>query len=333
MLANVLEGLATHIIFWILLVVATTLVFVARRRTLLGYFGASEERSLIVYCSRIQVVENGSTGVSGNLLGFQGPTVFWLELLEAQAFSRLLDGLFERVSSDIDLLRNVSVRSSNIKIEMAPADETALDLNDSWFAVGSPAYNSVSARIEAMLDSVIRVSEAGIELQGGATYEDNDLYNYGIGVRVQRSWNGPCIHYCAGRSTAGTIGALRYVHKNWRRLAKLRSEDESGSLCIVIRVDRREAENGKVVVVGKPDILQLRLRINDRNLNHTEQGAVSANPLVSPTTALPNAVLDPAASTEEHAEERVPQNQSAGMVPNRDLGGSSANTANSTLIR
>lgn len=106
-----------------------------------------------------------------------------------------------------------------MSVRLAPGDETGVDRSSTLIALGSPAFNVVSAVIERDYPGLARFQDGNQEIaipDVGATRDDEAfIVERAINPNLDR-----CAFYVAGQSALGTETAAGYLVTHWEELHK-----------------------------------------------------------------------------------------------------------------
>lgn len=213
------------------------------RRKLLAFFHLSKEKRFVTYLSRVTVAMGGSIGVDGKPRSFTGPACAWTEV----ELIGLIQRLFNYISPGVDNLPGFlkSILISDVTNEFLPSPilQSEVDSQAPFLALGSPAYNAASLRIESDYNPLARFESDGIKVQNLETMRDPLL---GFLVRAKNNSTAQIAYYAAGPACVGTSGAAIYLIKNWRNLQKKYGNDEP--FVVLLRFRTNDPKQFEVVV-------------------------------------------------------------------------------------
>jgi hypothetical protein len=120
----------------------------SKRSQLLKFFGIEKNKRITIYLSNLNVRSGGSTGIDNIRYSFEGSSIAYEESKAAS----LLQGLFNYfLPSQVDkpeILNKLLISDIDVKSYASPANENAIEQSATIVAVGSPAYNVVSRKIQ-----------------------------------------------------------------------------------------------------------------------------------------------------------------------------------------
>lgn len=132
-------------------------LWLSGRCKLLRFFGTLKSRRIVIYLSRIGVVEGGAIGVDGQHRNYSGFTAPYGEIQAADQLRRLFEYLLPSVTADIpDPLRNILIADVEAVVVQSPATLNTVESAASLITLGSPAYNIASRYAEESLSSKVR---------------------------------------------------------------------------------------------------------------------------------------------------------------------------------
>ena len=228
--------LSEFIALFVLILIGYLIYQVTGRKRLLSFFHVLQEKRFVTYLSRITVAAGGSVGVDGQPRSFAGPT---FSLSEVELIG-LIQRLFNYITPGVDTLPGFlkSLLISDVATEFLPSPLSPSDIDSQapFLALGSPAYNAASQRIQndyspfAKFDS----DNVGITVHNLGTMRDPLI---GFVVRARNISTGKIAYYAAGPASVGTSGAAIYLIKNWRNLQKKYGNDDPFVVLLRFRSD------------------------------------------------------------------------------------------------
>jgi hypothetical protein len=213
-----------------------------------NFFGLGRASRLIIYTSTLRIPRGGSVGVDGQPRSFQGTAIPDYEATAAAAEQRVFSSAAPGVGGVSGWLRNLRFVDLDVVVQASPVDPDDVTRSDSFIAIGSPAYNTASARVESTFPATGRFNDASgtIEVDGLPPTARPD---YSILERVHDRQSGQTAFYAAGHSLAGTSGAVNHLRSNWRTLAK----HHKGDFCLLLRVNADGSNQEVVFDTTSPD--------------------------------------------------------------------------------
>ena len=214
-----LESFLASVLFFVVLLALGSGWYLLRRRALLSLFRVDKTKSLIIYLSRIEVVQGGSVGVDGAVRSFAGPTVTASEAGAATVLSGIFEYLIPGLESQPGILRTLFTRDISVSIQPSPTSVQQIPDDASIVTVGSPGYNSISEWAQSRLNPKVSFSAANDALVTGAGRSFSDPATGMVQVRYDAS-NDRRVFYVGGITETGTRAALLYLALNCKELKR-----------------------------------------------------------------------------------------------------------------
>lgn len=230
-------NLLSSLVWFIAVAAIGGIYLLIRRRTLLNFFRVSKKNGLIIYLSRINVVQGGSVDLLGQFRNYQGTTVTARECASATILIRLFEYLIPGTPAQSDPLKTLFTRDINVQIEPSPDSIAEAPDGCSIVTVGSPGYNNISAWAQSHLNpkAWFNQNNDAFHTALGRTISDTSLGMVQVLFDAQK---GRRVFYAAGLSEAGTCAAVIFLGTRWKELRKLLSDGET--YCGFVRM-----QNGK----------------------------------------------------------------------------------------
>jgi hypothetical protein len=209
----------SNLVWFVLFVGLSGVWLLIRRRSLLGLFRVSRKNGLIVYLSRINVVEGGSTDLAGRARRYQGPTVTVGECASATVLIRLFEYLIPGITSLPSPLKTLFTRDISVQIEPAPRSPSEIPDGCTVVTVGSPGYNNISAWAQSKLNPKVWFNQNNdaFVTKSGRNVSDPAL---GMVQVLFDAQTGRRVFFVAGLSEAGTCAALDFLGTRWKELKR-----------------------------------------------------------------------------------------------------------------
>jgi hypothetical protein len=208
------------------------LVHVATRRArLLAFFGIKERKRLVLYLSNVNVL--GSSGVDGRPRSFLEPAIPVTEVALVPLFQRLFNVIVPGLTDQPGLLKWLLVSDVTVDVQAAPSHASAVENTATLIAVGSPAYNGASLKVEQTFHPLTRFNTEYSGFSLDPAHPTTDLRC----SFVQRAYDpasGQIAFYVAGMSSLGTAGAAYFLAHRWSYLEK--KYKSAKAFCVVLRI-------------------------------------------------------------------------------------------------
>ena len=220
-------------------------LFLTRRRRLLTFFDLKGRKRLVLYLSNVCVQPGGSVGVDGKPRSYSGTAIPGNETILIPLFQRLFNFVIPGLSEQPGLLKWLLI--SDVAVESFPSPYAAagVEKDATFIAVGSPAYNSASLRIEQVLNPLARFNAgyAGFSLDQAHAIID---INCGFVQRVVDQVSGQTAFYVAGMLSLGTTGAAYFLATRWAYLAE-KYNNYKKPFCVVVRISENDPCSHEIV--------------------------------------------------------------------------------------
>jgi hypothetical protein len=242
-LENIAQNLVAELLFlFILLALGWLLYRVTHRRSLLSFFGITHSKRLVVYLSNLSIRQGGAVGVDGlprsfgesALPAYEVDLIPWLQRL----FNYVVPGTTEQPG----LLKWLQLSDVAVEFVPSPFDESAIESESTFIAVGSPGYNRASSYIEGSLHSIGRFVDDNCAIALAETsplHSDHYAFVQRAGSARQRAF------YLAGVSSRATTGAVRYLVSQWRDLNK--KYPGGKPFCVMLRITSEDGSKYQIV--------------------------------------------------------------------------------------
>jgi hypothetical protein len=215
----------------IVAVIAWLIHAATRRARLLAFFGIKERKRLVLYLSNVSVL--GSSGVDGRPRSFREPAIPVTEVALVPLFQRLFNVIVPGLTDQPGLLKWLLVSDVTVDVQAAPPQASVVENTATLIAVGSPAYNSASLKIEQSFHPLARFNAEYSSFSLDPEHPTMDLRC----CFVQRAYDGASgqtAFYVAGMSSLGTAGAAYFLAQRWSDLAK--KYKSTKPFCVVLRI-------------------------------------------------------------------------------------------------
>jgi hypothetical protein len=242
-LESIAQNLVAEFLFLsILLALGWLLYRVAHRRPLLSFFDITRRKRLIVYLSNLSIQEGGAVGVDQRprrfaesaLPAYETDLIPWLQRL----FNYVVPGTSEQPG----FLKWLQLSDVAVEFAPSPFDESAIESESTFIAVGSPGYNRASSYVEHSLHSIGRFinDNRAITLPGASPlHSDHYAFVQRAGTARQRAF------YAAGISSRATTGAVRYLVTHWRDLNQ--KYPGGKPFCVMLRITSEDGSKYQIV--------------------------------------------------------------------------------------
>jgi hypothetical protein len=237
---SIWEGVASNFIFLVIVALLGWIAYLlVRRRPLVRFFDLRRTRRLVIYTSTLQVPRFTSSGVDGQTYSFGGPAIPAYEATTAAALQRLFHSAAPGVSGISGWLRHLRFVDLDVVVETSPPTPDDVTRTETFIAVGSPAYNAASVKVQTDFRGKgrFRQDTGTMEVAGKDYHGDVCLLE-----RVTDPARGQTAFYAAGHSVAGTAGAVNHLRANWRSLVKR----YKGDFCLLLQVNA-DGSNQEVI--------------------------------------------------------------------------------------
>lgn len=218
--------------------------FFTRRRRLLAFFGLKDRRRLVLYLSNVRVQPGGSVGVDGKPRSYSGTAIPENETILIPLFQRLFNFVIPGLSEQPGFLKWLLISDVAVEPLPSPSEAAGVEKDATFIAVGSPAYNSASLRIEQALNPLARFNAEYAGFCLDQAHATTDL-RCGFVQRVIDQVSGQTAFYVAGMSSLGTTGAAYFLATRWSHLAE--KYKTSTPFCVVVRITENDPRGHEIV--------------------------------------------------------------------------------------
>ena len=205
--------------------IGNVIYWASGRRKIKRFFNLGSG-GVVVYTSRLEVGEGGSSGVDRQRRSYEGAAMPEYELravTDIEDFIGKMRPQLHQVSGPLSFLR-FQWSDVHVQVELAPADIRDVNRSATLFVIGSPAYNVVSALVESDFEGIGAFSTDFREMLL-PDKEPLDGTQFAMVQRRIHPVSGQRAFYAAGFSVAGTEAASGYVIREWSRLFKAHGHD------------------------------------------------------------------------------------------------------------
>jgi hypothetical protein len=218
--------------------------FFTKRRRILAFFGLKNHKRLVLYLSNVHVQSGGSVGVDGKLRSYSGTAIPENEANLIPRFQRLFNFVIPGLSEQPGLLKWLLISDVDVEPIPSPSEADSVEKSATFIAVGSPAYNSASLRIEQVLNPFARFNA---EYTGFCLDQANEITDLRCGFvqRVVGQFPEQTAFYVAGISALGTTGAAYFLATRWSYLAE--KYKNSKPFCVVLRITENDPRGHEIV--------------------------------------------------------------------------------------
>jgi hypothetical protein len=247
MVQNWLESTAQNLVaeflfLLILLALGWLLYRLTHRQQLLSFFDITRRKRLVVYLSNLSIQRGGAVGVDGlprsfgesALPAYEANLIPWLQ--------RLFNYIVPGTNDQPGILKWLQLSDVAVEFVPSPFDQSEIESESTFIAVGSPGYNRASSYVEDSLHSIGRFTNdmSAITLPGTSPlHSDHYAFVQRAGNAKQRAL------YAAGISSRATTGAVRFLVTHWR---DLNGKYPGGKpFCVMLRITSEDASKYQIV--------------------------------------------------------------------------------------
>lgn len=239
------ENIASNLLtILIIAIVGWLAYFFTRRGRLLRFFGLKGQKRLILYLSNVQVQRGGSVGVDGQPRAYAGTAIPENEAILIPIFQRLFNFVIPGLAEQPGPLKWLLISDVAVEAVPSPGHVDQVEKEATFIAVGSPAYNSASLRIEQALNPLARFNGQGSGFYLDQAHETTDL-RCGFVQRSIDQVSGQTAFYVAGMPPLGTTGAAYFLATRWLSLAQ--KYKASKPFCVVLRISEQDARRHEIL--------------------------------------------------------------------------------------
>lgn len=237
MIEGIISGLIANTIFLISIILIGWIIYIlAQRHALLKFFGLKEIKSLSIYLSRLTVSHGGSHGVDGLSRNYAGIAVVFQESKIALDFSNLFKSTIPGIRDQSGYLSKIILNDIKFKLDVSPITENEINKVNTIISFGSPGYNQCSGWIQNTLRSIAKFTDDNKTIQFNDMIPEGKIDRFFV-ERIFDQNNKRYVFYLAGLHESGTIGAVHYLIKNWKKLHKKYKEKDFSILLSVNLMD------------------------------------------------------------------------------------------------
>jgi len=154
---GILENIISDIIFLLLAILVSWLwVSITHRRQLQNFFGVNKVKRLCIYLSHINVSMGGSTGTDKRMFSYTGEAVVYGEMQAANRIRNLFSFIIPKLTEASKTIGKLLLSDVDINLDISPDDQSKLETQASFIALGSPAYNTASSYIESFEKGIVK---------------------------------------------------------------------------------------------------------------------------------------------------------------------------------
>jgi hypothetical protein len=238
---NIASNLLTILI---IAIVGWLIYFFTRRARLLAFFGLKGQKRLVLYLSNVKVQQFGSVGVDGQPRSYAGTAIPDNEAVLIPIFQRVFNFVVPGLSEQPGLLKWFLISDVAVEAIASPGNVAQVEKEATFIAVGSPAYNSASLRVEQALNPLARFNGQYSGFSLDQAHETTDLRS-GFVQRTIDQVSGQTAFYVAGMSALGTTGAAYFLATRWLYLAK--KYKGPTPFCVVLRITENDARGHEIL--------------------------------------------------------------------------------------
>jgi hypothetical protein len=148
-ISGIIENIIADFIFIVLsLVLGWILITITRRKRLQNFFGVSYLKRLIIYLSDIRVLIFGSTGITGQMMSYEGSAVAYGEMESANRIRNIFSFIIPSISDSLAFMKKLLLSDILVELLISPSNENKIDTEATLISLGSSAYNIASKYIE-----------------------------------------------------------------------------------------------------------------------------------------------------------------------------------------
>jgi hypothetical protein len=227
-----LTDLAAEFTFLVIVIGASYLLIILRRKRLLRFFGVRQTRRLSVYFSLVQVITGGTLGTDHQPRSFAGNALAWDEVELLPLYNRLFNYIVPALQEQPGFLRRILLSDVNIMASPSPLNKAAIDMASSVLCFGSPGYNEVSKWVEQDLHALGRFTDdnKAIVVSGVAPFSD---LLHGFVQRCRIGSGSGRAFYVAGPSAQATKASAYYLAAHWDNL--YRRFGDRTNFCVILK--------------------------------------------------------------------------------------------------
>jgi hypothetical protein len=172
---GILENLTSDIIFLLLAILVGWLwVSITHRRQLQNFFGVNKTKRLCIYLSHINVLKYGSTGIDEKMFSYTGEAVDYGEMQAANRIRNLFSSIIPKLTEASKTIGKLLLSDIEINLDISPDEQSKLETQASFIALGSPAYNTASSYIESFEKGIVKFQ---IGYEKSSESEDNTVHS------------------------------------------------------------------------------------------------------------------------------------------------------------
>lgn len=241
-LRSICAGVIANAVFLLLTVCLGIVLYrLVRRRSLLRFFGITDDRRLRIYISQRDVLPGGVSR-RDNIPDFHGSAVGFLESIEARGIAELFLFLIPGLSGLPTFLSRLFVADVSVEIEPAAFAPAEPRLDCSYVSLGTPLFNTASGFTESRVrrDLGFRGTD-NAELHMPGLQPMLKATNPWYAVLGRFTFNDVKIFYAAGFHDVGTGAAAFYLRRHWRRLHNRFGDSDFFVVLTIASADYRSA--------------------------------------------------------------------------------------------
>lgn len=140
--------LAEFLFLFILLDLGWLLYRLARRGPLLSFFDIKRSKRLVFYLSNLEIQQGGALGVDKLPRSFGESAIPAYEAALMPWLQRLFNYVVPRTKEQPGFLKWLQLSDVAIEFVSSPLDESEIERDSTFVAVGSPGYNRASSYVE-----------------------------------------------------------------------------------------------------------------------------------------------------------------------------------------
>ncbi len=221
-LESIAQNLVAELLFVLFLLVLGWLLYrVTHRRPLLSFFDTTRRKRLVVYLSNLSIQRGGAAGVDRRPRSFGESALPAYEVDLIPWLQRLFNYVVPGTTEQPGFLKWLQLSDVAVEFAPSPFDESAIESESTFIAVGSPGYNRASSYVEDSLHSIGRFTNdnSAITLAGASP-----------------------LHSISSRATTG---AVRYLVSHWHDLSQ--KYPNGKPFCVMLRITSEDGSKYQIV--------------------------------------------------------------------------------------
>lgn len=155
-------------------------------------------------------------------------------------FSNLFNSTIPGIRDQSGFLSKIILNDIKFTLDVSPSTDNEINKVTTIISFGSPGYNVCSSWIQNKLKSISRFTDDNAAIQFNDMIPEKKIDRFFV-ERIFDQNNKRYVFYLAGLHESGTVGAVYFLIKNWKKLHNKYKEKDFSILLSVNLIDFTES--------------------------------------------------------------------------------------------